>query len=372
MGLRATIALAAALLVTGGAFDLASLYVPGVALAVLAGGAATWAWLATRGAGVERLPGPGTVVEGEPYPLRIRIHRGWMPPRGSLVDPLLDRPLPVSPLRRDGVRVGMSRSRATVVEEVRFERRGRHRLEPPALVLGDPLGLSSSRVEGAGGGEVLVLPRIEPVLAGSHRSGDDGAGEGPWEGAGAGLAATAGVEIDGLRPYRRGSPASRIHWPAVARHGELIERRLASGAVGSALVVLDARTGAPEEALDRAVRAAASLCVHLARSGGCTLVVSGSGRALRIDPELRGWEHAHAMLALVEPGGSLRGAARAAEGSATFWVAAGGGPPRGLPAGSYLVTASPPAGARPAFTVAGCGGLPVRAGRPSAGRTRAG
>lgn len=363
MGLPATIALAAALLVAGGAFDLASLYVPAIALLLLGCGAGAWVWLATRGVRVERLPGAKTVVEGEEYPAQIRVGGGLLGPRGELVDPLAEHPLR---LRPRGLGLHAGREPVTIDEPLRFRRRGRTTLAPPKLIVRDPLGLRTREVTGDGGGQVLVLPRVEPVVAASGRSGDDGgaAGRGAREGAGLGLGAATGVEIDGLRPYRRGSPASRIHWPAVARHGELIERRLASGSVDAALVVLDATRPEDGEALDRAVRATASLAVHLARSGGCTLLVSGSARPIRIDPGLRAWDRAHARLALVEAGGALPAGVRGAAAPTTFWVSASRGrAPRGLGRGSFLVTAVPPPGFRAAFTVAGCAGAPVSARR---------
>src|SRR3989442_1149315 len=77
------------------------------------------------------------------------------------------------------------------------------------------------RVGGPPGGDVLVLPRIEPVLAAG--AGGSGAGRVALGGAGHGLTVTglqasaAELEVDGLRPYREGTSASRIHWPAVAR-----------------------------------------------------------------------------------------------------------------------------------------------------------
>ena len=89
-------------------------------------------------------------------------------------------------------------------------------------------------------------------------------------------ARAAEFEVDGLRPYREGSPASRIHWPALARSGEMHERRMVAGAEATPLVVLDAELPDDQEALDRAVRAAASLCVHLAPGSGCSVLLPGS------------------------------------------------------------------------------------------------
>ena len=60
----------------------------------------------------------------------------------------------------------------------------------------------------------------------------------------AALIAAAETEIDGLRPHREGSPASRIHWPAVARGAGLMERKLISEADSRPLVVLDPRAPA--------------------------------------------------------------------------------------------------------------------------------
>jgi uncharacterized protein (DUF58 family) len=366
MNATVTTALAAALLVVGGAFDSPSLYVPGVALLTLVGGVMAWVQLASRGVRLERVPGPKAVTEGEPYPLRIEQRGGLLPPWGELVDPLLERPLPISAGR------GSTRPRAerTLCEDVRFERRGRHRLEPPRLIVRDPLGICSRQVEGQSTDEIVVLPRVEPVHAASDATRDgDEVVSGAGESSGSDLGGLLDVELDGLRPYRKGSPASRIHWPAVARHGELIERRLASGGEGTALVILDAQRPAGPDALDRAVRAAASLCVHLARAGGCTLLVAGAPRPLRIDPKLRGWPQAHVRLALAEPGDSLTGVARSTGGGTMFWVTAedGGGPRRGAggPSG-FLVTPFPAAGGSAVFTVAGCHGWPLSGPRRAA------
>jgi uncharacterized protein (DUF58 family) len=117
----------------------------------------------------------------------------------------------------------------------------------------------------------------------------------------------AAVDLDGLRPYRVGTPASRIHWPAVARGAGLIERRLQADGDARPVVVLDARmpdrpTPAEIDQLDAAVRAAASLVLDLARSGGCGLLLPGEQRATALDRELVVWPAAYARLALVHGG----------------------------------------------------------------------
>ena len=68
----------------------------------------------------------------------------------------------------------------------------------------------------------------------------------------------------------------------------MVERRLSADADSAPLVVLDATAPPSEEALDQAVRAAASLCVHLAHRGGCALLLPGDRRPASIAGDLAG------------------------------------------------------------------------------------
>jgi uncharacterized protein (DUF58 family) len=336
--------LGAAMLAGGLAFGSPSLFVPAVALLALGLGAAVWVNLAAAGAGLERRPGPPTAEEGRPWPLVLEVRRGLLPPPGGeLVEPILGHPLS---LRRAARRIRV---------DVNFDRRGRRTLEAARATIRDPLGLAERRLE-TDTEEVLVLPRVEALVA------PPGGGAGRFGvRAARPLAEAAELEIDGLRPYRPGASASRIHWPAVARRGEMVERRLIADADARPLIVLDARRPASLDALDRAVRAAASLAVHMARYGGCALLLPGDRRATDLDAELRAWPALHVRLALVEPDERAPSAGRVERTGAVIWVmAAPGGPPAGLAragaAERWLVTPtdSPPRGA--GFTVAGCAG----------------
>ena len=168
---------------------------------------------------------------------------------------------------------------------------------------------------------------------------------------------------------REGSPASRIHWPALARGAGLMERKLISEADSRPLVVLDPRAPGSQEALDAAVRAAASLTLHFARRSGCALLLPGDRRATSSSPTCSGWPPAHVRLALVgrahRPGAGRRPeppradrlvAARAVDRA-----------PRGLgrtPGGCLLVVPGALAGRRAVIEVAGCHGYVAgRAGR---------
>ena len=346
----AAVLLGVALDLCAAAFDSPSLYVPGVALVLLGAAAAIWVAFAAQGAVIERAPGPATVEEDRPYPVHIELGLPFGALAGELVEPLLGRTVPLRGVRRRRIRV-----------DVRFGRRGRRSLAPARLAIRDPLGLAERTVQSQSA-EVLVLPRVEPVTTeggGAQRgSGDRGSL----------TAHVAELEHDSLRPYRPGAPASRIHWPTSARTGEMMERHLISDADSRPLVVLDPRRPASEEDLDAAVRAAASLAVHLARRGGSALLLPGERRAVEVDRELRSWPPLHARLALIEADSAAPAAARLERTGPVFWVTAStGDPPPGIKRAAaparYLVRPGEWNGRVPAFTVAGCGGYRVdRAG----------
>lgn len=356
----------AALAVVGLVFDGTPLYVPGVALALLGLGAPAWVWSLTRLAKLGRRLEQERVVEGEPLEAMIDV-RGWLP-GAEVLDPLAGDPVSLPSGRRSAVRV-----------LARFERRGVRRLEPPSLRLRDPLALAECTRSSVGPPQdVLVLPRTEPVS---------------WVGRGGKAVGTApareraellaAVEVDGLRPYRRGTPASRIHWPALARGAGLLERRLRVDGDQTPLIVLDPRGSGPQEHLDAAVRAAASLTLELARGGGARLLLPDERRALAVERDLTAWPAAHARLALVEGGTRARApafrAVRSAVGLVLYVIArrvdrldtllgAEGWP------GAAAVVVAPAALAprgRVSFSVAGCVGVSVRLGRRDAAREAA-
>jgi uncharacterized protein (DUF58 family) len=352
--------------------------VPGAALVALALGALAWVTLAAREVRVRRAPGPATAVEGELYPLRVSIERGRLPlPGGELRDPALDEPL----------RLGPNPPRE-ISGEVRLGRRGRRELATSSVLIRDPLQLSSREVRATGKAEVLVLPRTEPILRPGQVSQPGGAGGGSGEsfslgdaengerGLGLRSARSVASELDGVRPHEDGVPASRIHWRTVARTGELFDRRLVPGSQSSHAVVLDARPGADdEEALDAAVRAAGSLCLHLAPAGGCALHLPGASWPLPVDARLGGWPNAHARLALVEAGDGPPPAAGRGNRGLTILVAPLTEPPdarelaRIARGSSHLVAPIELPSLSPAFTVAGCNGYSMAAAaRPT--RTR--
>ena len=362
-------------------FDAAPLFVPAVGLIALGAGTPVWLWGAARGAGTRRQLPAERVIEDEPVEATIEVRRGLLGlPGAQVVDPFTGSRFELfgelAPVRGD---------RTTNIRVVsRFARRGRHRLPAPALTVRDPLELARAEAISADGSQhVLVLPRTESVRwTGPAASRRLRLPEGH-----AGSEALAAVDLDGLRPYREGTPASRIHWPAVARGAGLIERRLQADGDARPLVVLDARTHASagragRDLLDAAVRAAASLVLEFAQAGGCGLLLPGEQRATMIDRELIAWPAAYARLALVEGGSGTRapalGTARA-RGGAMIYVAASpvarlsamlsapvGGPTVLVVPDAEIVGGHPRGvrgAARATLSVSGCQGFVLGAGR---------
>jgi len=348
-GARDTGLLALALGLAAALFDAEPLWVPAVALALLAGGAAGWVALGSRGLRVRRTLSARRVVEDEPLDVVLDVRAGTLPlPTGRLVDPLLEGPVALKTGRRH----------SQIKIQARFARRGRRVLEAPKIVVSDPLSLATRTVQpgtgedDAGQDEVLVLPRIEPVR--TPGGGDDERARSRGR-----HVATAEVDVDGLRPLREGTSAARIYWPAVARGAEPMERRLAGEGDGRPLIVLDPRGAAEPEDLDAAVRAAASLTVHLARTGGCSLLMPGDKRPTVMEPTLSGWPHLHARLAVVPDEGRPQLTGLTGRRGDLIYVSARirTSPPAGVgtAAGArLLVVPRGLPGRRPAFSVAGC------------------
>lgn len=277
-------------------FDAAPLFVPGVAFTLLGAFTPLWVWACARGATVERHLAAERVLEDEPVEATIEVHRGPLGlPRGEVLDPLAGAPVLLN--RPLSLRSGWGTAEVLVV--ARFARRGLRRLDPPTLVVRDMLELASTARVGSGAvQELLVLPRTEAVRWTARQRGERSGGSDARSAA----EPLAAVDVDGLRPYRAGTPASRIHWPALARGAGLLERRLRADGDTRPLIVLDGRCTAPYEHLDAAVRAAASLTLALARQGGCRLLLPGERRAVRIDADLSSWPGVHARLAFVQGG----------------------------------------------------------------------
>lgn len=369
-GRAVAVTLAGALLIVVAlAFGTVPLLVPGFAFAVIGLVTPPVVWLQSRGVAVRRELERRDVLENERFVSTVTVTAGPLGLAGAqLLDSLGTEPLDVrlAPSPR-------GRRERHIIVSARFPRRGRKRLPAPDLHVSDPLGLAGVTRRGSGDATVLVLPRVEPV---SWRAGG-GSGRGRAPDEGTVMDSVAASEIEGLRPYRPGTPASRIHWAALARGAGLLERRLRAEQESRPMVILDSRCDPAEpQLLDAAVRAAASLVFELARDGGCGLLTADTARPLNVESRLGGWSVAHSRLALVAAAQRAPVVGARVAAGTVFYVAARASarPPQALrDRGGILVMPASvsPEGRWPvALEVAGCVGY-VLAGRSMRARAAA-
>jgi uncharacterized protein (DUF58 family) len=162
-----------------------------------------------------------------------------------------------------GIRAG-AREQATY--SLVPQSRGRYVLGPLVVDVSDPFALTRLRLEFDDREELLVTPEVE----------DLGAVPDPASGPSFGASRArqlfrTGEEYYTMRSYQEGDDLRRIHWPSVARTGELMIRQDESTRRASGLVFLDTRAAAlgrtHTPAFERGVSAVASVGVLLARRG---------------------------------------------------------------------------------------------------------
>ena len=179
---------------------------PAVALAALAArAAAVGGARGARRAGSRRIPGPHTVEEEQPYPLRLELLPGLVPPPGGeLREPLLDEPMSLGAGGPGRVRI-----------DVRFSRRGRRVLEPGRAHDPRPAAAGRARAVRArasrpscscfrASSRVLARPRRARAAAGA---GPDGGRRARRRCAGAWTARPPSWTSTGCAPTAQGTPA---------------------------------------------------------------------------------------------------------------------------------------------------------------------
>jgi uncharacterized protein (DUF58 family) len=131
------------------------------------------------------------------------------------------------------------RNEQTVSYSMVPRRRGRYSVGPLAISISDPFGLARVRVQDPAVNDLVVYPSIEDIE--------------PWRlgirGAGAGESTVrqlfrSAAEFYTMREYVTGDDLRRIHWPSVARTGQLMIRQDESARRSIATVFLDNRSEA--------------------------------------------------------------------------------------------------------------------------------
>lgn len=168
--------------------------------------------------------------------------------------------------------------RARSVEyQVTAEVRGIYEIGPMRIRVTDPFGMLDLTRTFTSTATLVVIPAAEtlpviPVLGARTGNGEDRPR--PFSHGNA-----ADVTV---REYRLGDDLRRVHWRSSARTGELMVRREEEPWQARCTLFIDNRAGAhrgtgPDSSLERAVTAAASIAVHLARLGFQVRLVDADG-----------------------------------------------------------------------------------------------
>jgi len=195
--------------------------------------------------------------------------------------------------------------RRAAAYSVRGAARGRHRVGPLDLRVGDPFGLVEVRRSATAVDSVVVVPVVEPLPRFSLGSAWSGSGEA----SGRSLAST-GDDDSAVREYRRGDDLRRVHWRTTARTGEMMVRREEQPWQSRAALLLDSRSAAhrgagPTSSWERAVGLAASVGTHLAGDGYALRAVTDDGSDLAAaEAELAAPQLLDALSAISAGGGS--------------------------------------------------------------------
>jgi uncharacterized protein (DUF58 family) len=169
--------------------------------------------------------------------------------------------------------------RARAAYRVPTGQRGRYSLGPITLTVTDPFGLARRSWPAGPAEEITICPRVHelrpaPGAPGRLRSASPFAVRFH-------APAIDGEEFLTLREYEVGDDLRRIHWRSTARTGELIVREDEAQWQPRAVVLLDTRPSAHDEAsFEAAVEATASVVSRLARSVLPVEVLTTDGRTL--------------------------------------------------------------------------------------------
>jgi uncharacterized protein (DUF58 family) len=218
-----------------------------------------------RRVSVKRSLSEGRVAPGTRVSVQLDVENRSTAPASFL---LLEDQLP-SALGRPArlVVTGVQGRRAqrvtyTVLPQVR----GRYHLGPLTVDVTDPFGLSRRRSHVAGRDELLVTPEIEDLAHAPDTA------SGPMVGTNRSRQLLrTGEDYFTMRGYQEGDDLRRIHWPSVARTGELMIRQNEATKRAGGLVFFDNREGAigrtHTPAFERAISCAASVGALLLRNG---------------------------------------------------------------------------------------------------------
>lgn len=243
--------------------------------------AAIWIARAGNRLGLVRTLGSSRIGVGHTAPVRLDLTN--IGPRTGLL--LAEEQIPWALGNRprfliDALRPGEMR---TVDYPVGSDQRGRYKVGPLRIRIGDPTGMVEIDRVFTRSAELIVIPAVEPLPSINLRGGWTGTGDNRPRPFAGGSAADVTV-----REYRQGDEVRRVHWPSTARTGKLMVRSEEQPWQSRCTLLIDNRSGAhhghgPDSSLERAVTAAASIASHLAAYGYQVRLVTAQGNSSEND-----------------------------------------------------------------------------------------
>jgi uncharacterized protein (DUF58 family) len=242
-----------------------TLHMISVGLLVLPFGAALFARWSRQRLRVRRRLSDTRVQPGQRVHVELEVEN-QSPTQTSFL--LVEDRLP-APLGRSARLVIASlsgRKRQRVRYSITPRQRGRYTLGPVTIDLSDPFALTKMRIEFDEREDLVVAPEVEQLVGGPNS---------PF-GMTSGLALAkhlfrTGEEFYTMRQYNEGDDLRRIHWPSVARSGELMIRQDESTRRSTAVLFVDTRDSAVGQnhspCFEKVVSCAASVGALLMRYG---------------------------------------------------------------------------------------------------------
>jgi uncharacterized protein (DUF58 family) len=165
----------------------------------------------------------------------------------------------------------------------------------------DPFGLMARRITVAPPAHVIVYPAPAEMSRDERVPGAHPLGRGPSPTAGT-THALSGDELSGLRPYEPGDRLTRLHWPSLARSGELVVREFVEPRAGSLSLLVDLRPSAHVgDSIEKTIARAAGYGIAALEKGLTVELCTSTGDRMVIPPGRGGRQTMLRALALLGP-----------------------------------------------------------------------
>ena len=181
-------------------------------------------------------------------------------------------------------------------------RRGVLTLSRVGLWCEDPFRLFTRRVALSPPGHVIVYPAADADHDALQLQGPRPADRARRAEQAGTAARHSGDELSGLRPYAPGDRLTRLHWPALARSGELIVREFVESEAGSLTLLVDLRPAAHTgDSIEHTIARVAGLGLGALRRGVTVDLCTSAGDRVEIAPDAAGSRTLLRALALLGP-----------------------------------------------------------------------